>query len=81
LFPLEIPSLDSVARFGEFSPIGRLFTFGNLLKFFSSSQILGATLFHGERCVVILSKNGFGCYLAGLPDVSFQTKNPNLGKF
>jgi hypothetical protein len=40
-FLLECPNRENVSLLGEFSPIGRLFTFGSFLKNYRSSPNLG----------------------------------------
>jgi hypothetical protein len=53
-----------VAKFGEFSLIGRLFTLGSqFLENFRSSPHSTATLSRDARYELILTKNGLGIIL------------------
>jgi hypothetical protein len=56
-----------VTRFGEISPIGRLFTFSSFLKLTEVAQIFGLLFFHDTRYVctyiLILPINGLGFVL------------------
>jgi hypothetical protein len=40
-----------MTRFGEFSPIVRLFTLGSFLKLKEAAQIFGLLFSHGEKYV------------------------------
>jgi hypothetical protein len=57
---LPLP-LYSVTRLGEFSPLGRLLTLGNVFENYRSGPKFGATFFDGKCCVHI---NGL-CYILG----------------
>jgi hypothetical protein len=49
---------------GEFSPIGRLFTFGSFVKITEvCSPNFWATFFHGEGYAFVLTKNRVGYFL------------------
>jgi hypothetical protein len=52
-----------VTRLGDFSPIGRLFTFCILLKITGTAQFL-STFFHGKSDALILTKYRFGYILS-----------------
>jgi hypothetical protein len=54
-----------MTRFGEFSPIVRLFTLGSFLKLKEAAQIFGLLFSHGEKYVCNnFDKNGLG-YMLG----------------
>jgi hypothetical protein len=52
-----------VARLGEFSPIGQLFSLGSVLKITEGGHFL-ATFFHGTGNVLILTNHWLG-YILG----------------
>jgi hypothetical protein len=52
-----------VTRFGEFSPLGRLYTLGHFFKTSLSSQNFGDTLFPRKSFVVKLTKYSLGFIL------------------
>jgi hypothetical protein len=54
---------DRVNRLGEFLPIWRLFTLGEIFEHYKNSQYFWATFFAGNICVSILTKNGLSCIL------------------
>jgi hypothetical protein len=60
---VELKKSSRVTRLGEFSPIGRVFTLGSFLKITKVAQsvvLCLCTLFHGNSCVFILTKNRLG---------------------
>jgi hypothetical protein len=42
-----------VTRFGDFSPIGRVFILGNFFKITKVAKFFVATLFHGKSCAFV----------------------------
>jgi hypothetical protein len=55
-----------VTGLGEFSPIGRLFTFGQWFENNISGANLWDTFFHGTSYLMILTKNGWAMYILGV---------------
>jgi hypothetical protein len=46
---------DEFRVMGEFSPLGRLFTWGSVLEITEKAQFFWAAYFHGISCVLILT--------------------------
>jgi hypothetical protein len=56
-----------VPRYGEFLPVGWLFSLGSFLEKFKSDSIYLATFFHGTSSVLILKKMGWATFWAIFP--------------
>jgi hypothetical protein len=82
-------TLARVTRLGEFSPIGRVFSLGSFLFYFTErAQTFWATISHGNSNVLISTKHTLGYILgdffansSGTDVMSFRIFSPkNLAK-
>jgi hypothetical protein len=54
-FSIRFVMTDEFRVMGEFSPLGRLFTWGSVLEITEKAQFFWAAYFHGISCVLILT--------------------------
>jgi hypothetical protein len=70
-----------VTRLSEFSPHGRLFTFGSVLKITEVGQIFWATYFHATSYVLIMTKIWLGDILGDFFTNSSGHPGDEIGQF
>jgi hypothetical protein len=59
-----LSSETRVTRFGEFSPIGRLFSLGSFWKITEVATKMRATFFHVKMYALMLTKMGWAAFWA-----------------